>query len=458
MPGCGSRMTGAVAQPPIRMSRRAREYNQNMICLKASDVFRSAAHRPTGFTRIHIPACHHTNIPVIRHRRNSVLPMTSRDPGKLTDHVSLGTLTRIIPRYIVDDVLVETNSREQRSRTLPAHVVVYFVVALSLFTDGYEEVIRKLVNGLRFARVWSRDWATPTTPGAWLRDWRVMAIDGVMIDMPDTEANRAAYGNTDADRTVRPFPQIRAVGLDEVGTHAVVAVALGSIYQGERELTKTLAHHLGPDMLLTADRGFYSFALYRDLTATGCQLLWRVSSTVILPVLKVLPDGSYLSEIAAPGVRGTKKTRIDAATVDDIALATHITVRVIEYQVRDHTDTHAPSQTFRLITTILDPELASAVELAEAYHQRWEEESAFREIETYLRAGKGLRSKKPELVRQEIYGLFLAHYAIRAFMLEAADTVDIDPDRISFTRTLNIARRRITDPAAFSPLPTQDTP
>ncbi|HZM67047.1 MAG TPA: IS4 family transposase [Nakamurella sp.] len=415
--------------------------------------------------------------------------MTSRDPGKLTDHVSLGTLTRIIPRYIVDDVLVETNSREQRSRTLPAHVVVYFVVALSLFTDGYEEVIRKLVNGLRFARVWSRDWAvpttaalsqartrlgeaplkalyqavavplaTPTTPGAWLRDWRVMAIDGVMIDMPDTEANRAAYGNTDADRTVRPFPQIRAVGLDEVGTHAVVAVALGSIYQGERELTKTLAHHLGPDMLLTADRGFYSFALYRDLTATGCQLLWRVSSTVILPVLKVLPDGSYLSEIAAPGVRGTKKTRIDAATVDDIALATHITVRVIEYQVRDHTDTHAPSQTFRLITTILDPELASAVELAEAYHQRWEEESAFREIETYLRAGKGLRSKKPELVRQEIYGLFLAHYAIRAFMLEAADTVDIDPDRISFTRTLNIARRRITDPAAFSPLPTQDTP
>src|SRR5664279_5579054 len=332
MPGCGSRMTGAVAQPPIRMSRRAREYNQNMICLKASDVFRSAAHRPTGFTRIHIPACHHTNIPVIRHRRNSVLPMTSRDPGKLTDHVSLGTLTRIIPRYIVDDILVETNSREQRSRTLPAHVVVHFVVALSLFTDGYEEVIRKLVNGLRFARLWSRDWtvpttaalsqactrlgeaplealyeavavplATPTTPGAWLRDWRVMAIDGVMIDMPDTEANRAAYGNTDADRTVRPFPQIRAVGLDEVGTHAVVAVALGSIYQGERELTKTLAHHLGPDMLLTADRGFYSFALYRDLTATGCQLLWRVSSTVILPVLKVLPDGSYLSEIAAPG-------------------------------------------------------------------------------------------------------------------------------------------------------------
>lgn len=414
--------------------------------------------------------------------------MTSKNPGKLTDHVSLGVLTRIIPRYVVDDVLTETNRRERRSRTLPAHVVVYFVVALSLFTDGYEEVIRKLVNGLRFARVWSRDWTVPstaalsqararlgqaplkalyeavavpiatrTTPGAWLRDWRVMAIDGVMIDMPDTPANRAVYGNADGDDTPRPFPQIRAVGLDEVGTHAIVAVALGSIYQGERELTETLADQLSADMLLTADRGFYSFALYRDLMATGCQLLWRVSSTLILPALRVLPDGSYLSEITAKGIRGTK-TRIDADNVADIALATHIPVRVIEYQVRDHTEDQAPSQTFRLITAILDPDQASAAELAAAYHQRWEEESAFREIETYLRVGKGIRSKKPELVRQEMYGLFLAHYAIRAFMVEAADTVDMDPDRISFTRTLNIVRRRITDPAAFSPLPTQETP
>ena len=207
-------------------------------------------------------------------------------------------------------------------------------------------------------------------------------------------------------------------------------------------------------MLLTADRGFYSFELFRELMATGAPLLWRVSSTVILPVLKTLPDGSYLSEIVAPSLKHAR-TRIDADKVADIRLATHIPVRVVEYRV--HTE-QGTSDTFRLITTILDFEQAGAAELAGAYHERWEEESAFREIEIYLRAGKGIRSKKPELVRQEIYGLFLAHYAIRAFMVEAADTVDMDPDRISFTRTLNIVRRRITDPAVFSPLRETDPP
>ena len=296
--------------------------------------------------------------------------------------------------------------------------------------------------------------AIPGTPGAWVGEWQVMAIDGVMIDMPDTAENRAEYGNSADDDTVRPFPQIRAVGLAEVGTHAVVAVALGSIYQGERELTQALADQLEQDMLLTADRGFYSFELFRELMATGAPLLWRVSSTVILPVLKTLPDGSYLSEIVAPSLKHAR-TRIDADKVADIRLATHIPVRVVEYRV--HTE-QGTSDTFRLITTILDFEQAGAAELAGAYHERWEEESAFREIEIYLRAGKGIRSKKPELVRQEIYGLFLAHYAIRAFMVEAADTVDMDPDRISFTRTLNIVRRRITDPAVFSPLRETDPP
>jgi len=89
--------------------------------------------------------------------------MDTGNAGKLTDHVSLGALTRIVPRFIVDEVLTESKYREKRSRTLPARVVVYFVIALALFTDGYEEVIRKLVNGLRFARVWSREWDVPTT-------------------------------------------------------------------------------------------------------------------------------------------------------------------------------------------------------------------------------------------------------------------------------------------------------
>jgi hypothetical protein len=405
--------------------------------------------------------------------------MNLDDRGKLTDHVSLGVLTRIVPRYVVDEVIAETGRVEKRSRLLPAHVVVYFVLALSLFTDGYEEVIRKLVHGLRFARTWSKEWQTPTTgalsqararlgeeplqalfetvavpiakagtPGAWLRNWRLMALDGVMIDMPDTPQNRAVFHKPEGG-TRRPFPQSRTVGLTEVGTHAVIAVTIGTIRTGERELAQALLDSITPDMLVVADRGFYSFDLWRDYRFTGADLLWRLSAGVRLPVLNRFPDGSYLSEITNQP-RGSK-TRISADKIADIRLATHIPVRVVEYQVAGPTQSDKPSETFRIITSITDPEQVTAVELADAYHQRWEIESAFREIETYLRQGEGIRSKTPAMVRQELYGLFITHYAIRAFMIEAADTVDIDPDRISFTRTLHIIRRRITDPTEFSP-------
>ena len=407
--------------------------------------------------------------------------MVNDDVGKLTDHVSLGVLTKTVPRYVVDQILAETESREKRSRLLPAHVVVYFVLALSLFNDGYEEVIRKLVHGLRFARTWSNKWTVPTTsalsqararlgeeplralfdavavplaqagtPGAWLRRWRLMAIDGVMIDMPDTPENRDTFHKPEGG-TRRPFPQSRTVGLTEIGTHAVVAVKIGTIHTGERELASALLGSLTPDMLVVADRGFYSFDLWRDYRTTGADLLWRLSAGVRLPVLEVLPDGSYRSEITNQA-RGSK-TRISADNIADIRLATHIPVRVIEYQIEGHAESAGPSETFRIITSITDPDQATAAELANAYHQRWEIESAFREIETYLRQGHGLRSKTPAMVRQEMYGLFITHYAIRAFMVEAADTVEIDPDRISFTRTLHIIRRRITDPAGFSPHP-----
>ena len=403
--------------------------------------------------------------------------MAEKDPGKLTDHVSLGALTRIVPRYVVDEILAETGRREKRSRSLPAHVVVYFILSLALFTDGYEEVIRKLVNGLRFARTWSREWTAPTTgalsqararlgaaplqalfervavplakpgtPGAWLRGWRLMAIDGVMIDVPDTATNFAYYDKPRGG-TRRPFPQVRAVGLCEVGTHALVAAQLGTIHQGERELASSLTGAIVPEMLVLADRGFFSFDLWRDYMAVDAALLWRLSTTMHLKPITFCSDGSYLAEIVSKSVRGGR-TRIALANIGDLQLATHIPVPVIEYRVENDA---ATSETFRLITTILDPQEASADELAAAYHQRWELESSFREIETYLRVGRGIRSKTPELVQQEIWGLFLTHYAVRAFMSEAADTVEMDPDRLSFTRTLHILCRRITDPAVFSP-------
>lgn len=189
---------------------------------------------------------------------------------RLTDRISIGVLTRTIPRDLVDEVLAETGRREKRNRRLPAHVVVYFVVAMAIFRDGYEEVLRKLVNGLRFLGNWRDPWTVPTTgaisqarerlkelpmrtlfdriaaplakpstPGAWLRSWRLMAIDGVQIDVPDSEANLAEFSKAQ-NGTRRPFPQIRAIGLGECGTHAVVAAALGTIYDGERKLAHKL--------------------------------------------------------------------------------------------------------------------------------------------------------------------------------------------------------------------------
>ena len=400
-----------------------------------------------------------------------------RDSGRLTDHLSIGVLTRTVPRYVIDEVLADTGRKEKRSRLLPAHVVVYFVMSLALFRDGYDEVMRQLVHGLRFARTWSRAWQVPTTsamsqarvrlgeapmkelfarvavplatagtPGAWLGRWRLMAIDGVMLDIAETEANLAVYEKSDGG-TRRPYPQVKIVGLGEAGTHAVLDAQIGSIRQGERELAQALTSSLTPDMLVLADRGFFSYGLWRSYLLTGAALLWRLSKTCHLPVLQVLPDGSYLSEIKS--IKGPGKTRIHIDQVADPLLATHITVRVIEYQVDTGDGT---TDTFRLITTILDPDEADALTLAAAYAQRWEFESSLREIECQLlEPGSTLRSKNPETVRQEIWALLLAHYAIRAFMADAADTVDLDPDRLSTIRAINIVRRSVTDPAAFSP-------
>lgn len=408
----------------------------------------------------------------------------------MTDRVSIGVLSRAVPRFVVDEVLMDAGAREKRSRLLPAHVVVYFVMALALFRDGYDEVIRSLVHGLRLSRMWSGRWqvpstaalsqartrlgeapmrelfrrvavplSTPTTPGAWFegrtekrRRWRVMAIDGVMLDIPDTPANLEEYEKA-VGGTRRPYPQVKILGLGECGSHAILDAQIGSIRDGERALAEPLVRSIDESMLVTADRGFYSYDLWRTYLLSGAALLWRVTKTLPLPVLRLLPDGSYLSEVATPRLhRG--KTRMDFGRVDP-RFATHIPVRVVEYRIHhdDNRKEGNPENIVRLITTILDPDEATATELAEAYAQRWEIESSFREIETQLlEPGSTLRSRTPELVRQEIWGLLLTHYAVRAFISDAADTIDMDPDRLSTIRAINIVRRSVTDQAGFSPL------
>jgi hypothetical protein len=174
-----------------------------------------------------------------------------------------------------------------------------------------------------------------------------------------------------------------------------------------------------------------------------------VTSGITLPVIETLPDGSYLSVINSKKTRSASY-RIPLSAVEDPRDATHIPVRVIEYTITG--EGIDQPQTFRLITTILDPAAATALELASAYQQRWEYEMSLREIETQLlESGQGFRSKTTELVRQEFWALLLAHYAIRKLMTEAADTAQLDPDRLSFRRTLNIVRRQVTNQAGFPP-------
>jgi Insertion element 4 transposase N-terminal/Transposase DDE domain len=404
--------------------------------------------------------------------------------GRLTDRIGIGALTRVVPRDLVDEVLAETGRREKRSRLLPAHVVVYFVMAMAIFRDGYEEVMRRLIGGLQFMRAWQKEWTVPTTgalsqardrlgeeplrvlfervaeplavagtPGSWLGARRLMAIDGVKLDVPDTPANIRELGRP-GGLTRRPFPQIQVIGLGECGTHAVVAAEIGTVSVGEREIAEKLAPSLAPGMLVIADRGFYSFRLWAEFLASGTDLLFRVASHIRLPASDILPDGSYMSVIHSKSTRSSG-FQIPLSAVEDPRRATHIPVRVIEYTVTDADGSRGPD-VFRLITTILDPDEVTAAELAATYQQRWEYEISLKEIETQmLEPGGGLRSKSPELVRQELWGLLLAHYAIRALMAEAAESAGLDPDRLSFIRSINVVRRQVTDQAAFSPRTTR---
>lgn len=404
-----------------------------------------------------------------------------KDSSCLTDHISLGVLTRLIRRDLVDEVVAECGKREKRSRLLPAHVVVYYVLALNLFFgDSYEEVMRRLVGGLQFLKNWAKEWHVPTTgavsqararlgegplkllyeriavptdshgvAGAWLAGFRLMAIDGVVLDVPDTPANDASFTRTGHADGQAAFPQVRVVGLGECGTHAIIGAAIASVGTGEQPLAEGLIDQLESDMLLLADRGFYSYSLFQQAIQTHAQLLWRVNSNVILPVVEVLDDGSYLSVVIDTKSR-LRMRYLNDEKIRDLIEQVGTTVRVVEYEVDNRG--LGDGSTYRLITTILDPDIAAAAELAAAYHQRWEFELALDEIEIHQTGHlRVLRSKSPEMVRQEIWSLLLTHYAIRDLMIQAADTSEEDLSRISFMRSIRAIRRQVNGLAAFSP-------
>ncbi|WP_285660029.1 IS4 family transposase [Actinomycetospora sp. NBRC 106375] len=397
---------------------------------------------------------------------------------RLADRLGLGVLTRIVPRDLVDEVVEQTGRRQQRVRLLPARMIVYYVLALTLFYgDAYEEVMRKLVNGLRFLHLWRNEWSVPTTGaiskarerlgpepleelyfrvarplagpgtiGAWHRDLRVMALDGVVLDVPDTPQNDHRFGRKAHRGGVSAFPQLRMVGLAECGTHAIVAATFDSWQVYERELARGLLTRLEPDMLVLADRGFFGYEFWNEAAGTGAALLWRVNSLLRLPVLQELPDGSYLSELLPKQM----KTDLHRGKRRNVPDGARVPVRVIEYTIENRTS----PETIRLVTTLVDDHRHPATELAALYAQRWEFELGLDEIETHQIAhDRVLRSRRPDLVEQELWALLITHCAIRHLMHEAADDLEIDEDRLSFIRTLRVVRRSVANDPEFPPCP-----
>jgi len=408
--------------------------------------------------------------------------------GRPTDLISLGVLASSVPRDAVDEAIAVTGRQAKRSDgKLPPHVMVYFVMALALFADeDYEEVATLLGEALDWWGCWDGGWQVPTsggltqarkrlgsaplkelfarvavpvaeelTRGAFLAGWRLMAIDGFEWDAPDTEDNAAAFGYSGSGPARSAFPKVRVVTVSECASHAVVDAEMGGIAgkgSGEQALARRLYRRLERDWLLIGDRNFYNWADWCAAADSGAQLLWRVKADLRLPVPQILPDGSYRSALISPKIRDKARARlIEAAGAGqdlDPAQARH--VRVVEYRVPDR-DGDGKGELIALITTITDPAAAPAAALAEAYHQRWEHETGNNQLKTHLRGpGRVLRSKSPDMVRQEIYGYLLTHHAISALVCRAATEADIDPDRVKFKRTVRIVRRRVTDPA-FSP-------
>jgi hypothetical protein len=383
----------------------------------------------------------------------------------------MGVLAKALPRRQIDAVLGATGTASRRERKLPAHVVVYYIVALGLYLrTSCAEVLAELLEGLRYVtgrrvvemvasrggitRARSRLGPAPLralfaavvrpvavqrgahrTRGAWYRRWRLVAVDGSTLEVPDTSANLAAFGRPRAARGQSAYPQLRFVGLVEGGTHLVFAAEWGAYPTSEGKLAEQLWPRLRANMLCLADRGFLNYAHWQQARASGAALVWRLKQRWTFPRLAELPDGSYLS-------------RLYPTAADRHHDRHGVPVRVIEYQLRGVADAEP---VYRLVTSILDPTTAPAAELAALYPHRWEIELTLGEVKTHLRGGRGvtLRSKTPALVEQEFYGLLLAHYAVRLLMHEAARQADESPHRLSFTHAVHIVRRKLAGPGAF---------
>lgn len=430
--------------------------------------------------------------------------------GVRPDQVTLGVLVNAVPRDAVDDAITVCGVREKRSGgTLPAHVVAYLTLGLCLFADDdYEEVATKVTGSLDRWGCWDAAWSVPTSSaitqarkrlgrkvfselfertcgpvagdagpaaeaaalgtarGSFMRGWRLLAIDGFEVDMPDSTENAAEFGYAGSGENRSAFPKARVVALAECGTHAFVAAEVDAYRVGEKTLAARLYPRLRGEELLTADRNFYSWQAWDTAAATGAALVWRAPTQLDLPVISVLPDGTYLTALIKPTIRGNRRQRLLAAAATGVDLADINAVpdafderglpvihlaRVVEYNVADR-EGNGTGDLIVLLSTITDPGDARADELAVAYNQRWEEETGNDQLKTHLRGpGRVLRSRLPDLVHQEIWAYLIVHHAISALTAQASAAADLDPDRISFAKALRLIRRTATGTADIPP-------
>lgn len=390
-------------------------------------------------------------------------------PGaRITDYISLGVISKAFPVSAIGPTLEKTGTASVRQRDLPAQIVVYYVLALALYMQSsYREVLRCLLEGVQ----WLRDpsakvrvagksgisqartrlgWeplrqlhdelvkpvAGKRTRGAWYRRWRLVSLDGSTFDVADEKANEDAFGRPGASRGSSAYPQIRFVSLVENGTHVLFGSQMEGYKTGEITLAKAVLARLERGMLCLADRNFFGFELWKQARATGADLLWRMKKNMRMACEKHLSDGSYLSQVYPSERDWRHKTN-------------GIAVRIIDYRLEG---IGGSEPIYRLATTILDAGQAPAAELAALYHERWEIETAFDELKTHLRGARiVLRSKTPDLVRQEFYGLLMAHFAVRGLMHEAALKAGEDPDRLSFLHAVRVVRRKLAVYGAIPP-------
>ena len=363
----------------------------------------------------------------------------------------LGELTRIVPFEMVDAVLADCGAVQRRVRKLPARVVVYLLLAAALFEPaGYPAVWRKLTAALdgagaaavTAAALWQARTrlgpaplralfellrgpaAAPRTGGSWWRGLLVCAIDGTALDVPDTPGHRARLGKQDNQYATAGYPQIRLVALVACGTRAIIDAVFGPACDGEPAYASRLLRCLHAGMIVLLDRGLSGNALLAAITSAEADFLARLSARRKPPVLRRLPDGSFLSVLG--GVKA----------------------RIIECQITITTTAGTQTGTYRLATTLLDSRQHPAFELVKLYHQRWEIESAYFEIKKTMLGRRVLRARTLPGITQEIYALLTAYQALRIAITDTTLTAPgTDPDRASFTIALQAARDQVIQAA-----------